>query len=285
MHEAERIWRSKTDEELSEAGAHLDDFTEEGERIIRAELESRGLPQPPPTARRVEAPTAAGTSVKRAAPDAVVAHWCTLIENLQESPLRFYQSVEAALQRRQIPEIENSRVEYRESGLLSAKREYLHIMRGGLVFDVCGAPFGTGFFVSSWLAEEQVSLGPFLKVLAVLGLLGLVVAVIDRFGFIGGVLALVIDVPLLLWFVRSLAARGKMSDTWVVALPGIGWLYTWLFKPATYYRIDTTLMFQKAVHNAVLEVIDEITTAKGLRALSESERKPIMREFYQRKAA
>ena len=45
------------------------------------------------------------------------------------------------------------------------------------------------------------------------------------------------------------------------------------------------LMFQKAVHNAVLEVIDEMTTANGLRALGESERKPIMREFYQRKAA
>ena len=56
-------------------------------------------------------------------------------------------------------------------------------------------------------------------------------------------------------------------------------------RPATYYRIDTMLMFQKAVHNAVLEVIDEMTTANGLRALGESERKPIMREFYQRKAA
>jgi hypothetical protein len=53
----------------------------------------------------------------------------------------------------------------------------------------------------------------------------------------------------------------------------------------TYYRIDTTLMFQKAIHNAVLEVIDEMTTAKGLRALGEHDRKPVMREFYQRKAA
>lgn len=37
--------------------------------------------------------------------------------------------------------------------------------------------------------------------------------------------------------------------------------------------------------NAVLEVVDEMTTAKGLRALGEFERTPIMREFCQRKAA
>lgn len=218
-----------------------------------------------------------------ASPDGVISHWSTLIENLQASPLQFYQSVETTLKRRQIPETENSRVEYLESGLLSAKREYLRVTRGGLVFDICGAPFGTGFFVSSWLTEAQISLNPLLKVLAILAMLGLVGVFINQFGFVGGVVALVIAVPGALWLVRTMAADGKMSDAWLVALPGIGWLYAWLFKPATYYRIDTTLMFQKAVHNAVLEAIDEMTTAKGLRALSESERKPIMREFFWRK--
>ena len=43
-------------------------------------------------------------------------------------------------------------------------------------------------------------------------------------------------------------------------------------------------MFQKAVHNAVLEVID-VTAEKGVRALSESDRKPVMREFYSKKFA
>jgi hypothetical protein len=43
-------------------------------------------------------------------------------------------------------------------------------------------------------------------------------------------------------------------------------------------------MFQKALHNAVLEVLDELTTANGVRALTDSDRKPVMREFYQRKA-
>jgi hypothetical protein len=43
----ERIWREKPDEDLVEAGERLSEFTVEGERIIRAELRRRGLPDPP----------------------------------------------------------------------------------------------------------------------------------------------------------------------------------------------------------------------------------------------
>ena len=61
--------------------------------------------------------------------DNVISHWCTLIENFQASPLQFSQSVEAALERRQAPQTKNDRVDYKESGVLSAKREYLHVTR------------------------------------------------------------------------------------------------------------------------------------------------------------
>jgi hypothetical protein len=43
----EEIWRDKADEDLIEAGERLFEFTAEGERIIRAELRRRGLPDPP----------------------------------------------------------------------------------------------------------------------------------------------------------------------------------------------------------------------------------------------
>lgn len=43
----EQIWREKSDEDLVEAGERLFEFTTEGERIIRAELRRRGLPDPP----------------------------------------------------------------------------------------------------------------------------------------------------------------------------------------------------------------------------------------------
>jgi hypothetical protein len=43
----EQIWRDKSDEDLVEAGERLFEFTSDGERIIRAELRRRGLPDPP----------------------------------------------------------------------------------------------------------------------------------------------------------------------------------------------------------------------------------------------
>ena len=44
--EAERIWRAKTDDEILEAAEELSEYTNDGERIIRAELRRRGLPEP-----------------------------------------------------------------------------------------------------------------------------------------------------------------------------------------------------------------------------------------------
>jgi hypothetical protein len=43
----EQIWREKSDEDVIEAGERLFEFTSEGERIIRAELHRRGLPDSP----------------------------------------------------------------------------------------------------------------------------------------------------------------------------------------------------------------------------------------------
>jgi hypothetical protein len=88
---------------------------------------------------------------------------------------------------------------------------------------------------------------------------------------------------LLLAFVFLGALIGQMSEedwvSYVLTVPVVGWLLERFFLPQTYYRIDTALMFQQAVHAAVMEVIDGLTKAKGLRSLSETERKPILREF------
>jgi hypothetical protein len=68
----------------------------------------------------------------------------------------------------------------------------------------------------------------------------------------------------------------------VLAIPFFGGLYERIFKPSTYYRTDTTLMFQSVVHTVVLKVVEELLSSGGVRPLTELERKPIMREFYQR---
>ncbi len=156
----------------------------------------------------------------------ILSHWYHLVEGLQASPKEFYASVKQAIAKRQIPDSWITWVDWREGGLLSAKREYLRVRRRGLIFDICGAPFGTGFFFSWWLGE----------------------------------------VPSGFWALVSL-------------VPFFGPLMVRTFRPDTYYKVDTALMFQESVSQAVFEVINQTTSAKGLRPLSELERKPILREF------
>lgn len=215
-------------------------------------------------------------------PDVVFSHWYKLMENLTHSPMAFYSSVENAIQRRQVPDIRLTRVEFKEGGLLAAKREYLRVTREKLAFDICGAPFGTGFFFSWWLTEVP----PSYVILWVIGIIFVLLWLLDiftkAFGMIPGFLLWLIALPFGIWFVGYLIREGKLgasAEDVVLAIPVLGRFYEGLFKPDTYYKIDTTLMFQSAISSAVMEAIDEITSAKGIRALSELERKPIMREF------
>lgn len=47
MTDLEEIWRQKSDQELAEGARHLAEYTQEGQRVIRAELRRRGLAEPP----------------------------------------------------------------------------------------------------------------------------------------------------------------------------------------------------------------------------------------------
>lgn len=82
------------------------------------------------------------------------ARWYQLIEGLQDSSQRFYASVEEAVKKRNIYDVKISRVDYRESGIFSAKREYLRVKWKKYIFDICAAPFGNGFFISWWLGSS-----------------------------------------------------------------------------------------------------------------------------------
>lgn len=159
----------------------------------------------------------------------VISHWNTLIEDFHTSPRQFYAEVTKAIQKRQMPNAKIDRISWKEGHLLSAKREYLRISCGkDFYFAVCGAPFGTGFFVSWWLLQPPD----------------------------GCLASLFAPFPVLSAIARALV------------------------KPWTYYRIDTATMFQTVTHRAVLEVIDSITSSQNIKALPETERKPIMREFF-----
>ena len=99
----------------------------------------------------------------------VFSHWYHLLEGVKASPMDFYASVDKAVAQRVVPDSKCSRVDWREGGLLSAKREYLRIRRKEFIFDICGAPFGDAFFVSWWLGEVPSGLLALLGSIPILG--------------------------------------------------------------------------------------------------------------------
>jgi len=96
---------------------------------------------------------------QRARPVDLSSHWVNLFIGLRYSSQEFYARVEQVLAEREVPDITITRVDWMEGGALSARREYLRIQRERLVFDICGAPFGTGFFVSIWSGERPLRIG------------------------------------------------------------------------------------------------------------------------------
>jgi len=158
-----------------------------------------------------------------------LSHWHRLFVGLQESSQKIYAAIEEEVRKQNMPRVKLSRVTYHEKGMLSAKREYLRVLRQKRIFDICAAPFGNNFFISWWLGEKS--------------------------GFIASL---------------------------IMTIPFFGPLLVEVFKPETYYTLDTTLMFQDSVHTAVLNVMDKVTAAKGLRAMTELERKPIMGDLFKK---
>jgi hypothetical protein len=236
----------------------------------------------------------------------VEAHWHKLIENFQTTSLGFYSAVEEALEARKIPGLKTSRVDWHEGGILSQRREYLRVTGERHTFDVCAAPFGTGFFFSSWLTPTPSS-AVFAYTVAFTALTWLVSRVVymglRRYNlywlfeyfhltwlfyhnWTATVVVLIPSVLVVMWAVAVAARRGVFApERAMAALPIVGWIYRRMFLPETYYSTDTMLMFQSAVHSAMLEVINGLLAAKGLRALNDSEVKPVEKQLVDKRHA
>ena len=158
------------------------------------------------------------------------SNWNTMIQGLDYSPQEFFGLVEEAIQHKNIDDLKITRIKMGEGGVLSAKREYLRVSRKRLVFDICGAPFGNGFFVSWWLGETP-----------------------------SGLAALLLSIPY---------------------VGGVVHFFANMFKPETYFSYDTRAMYRSLIHDAVTNVVDHITEDKGLRSLTQDEKKPYMKSFF-----
>jgi hypothetical protein len=198
----------------------------------------------------------------------VRSHWAKLIEEFKTSPLDFYSRVQDGLKRRDVPGLESGLVNWHEGGMISAKRTYLRLARERIVVDLCAAPFGTGFFISWRLGEiplkiHWISIG---LILFMMFIVWITLIVLFDFGLGTMVMSTFITAFVLL--------LNKIIRQEIEAF------YERFFCSDTYYRIDTMLMYEQAVHAAVMEALDEVTSAQGIAPISDKDRKPIMRDVY-----
>jgi hypothetical protein len=207
-----------------------------------------------------------------------------LIEDFKASPKEVYDLVEKSIESRKVPGLESKRVFWHEGGALSSKREYLQLSRERLLFEICAAPFGTGFFVSFRTSVVPLVIDP-LAIFLVLLILGLsLLALVSSFGLLWGGIILVFGLCTLIFTARTAIARGLADvDRVLMKTPLFAPLYEIFLRPITYYRIDSTQMYQIAVTSATSEAFEKIFGEQKVALLTKALSAPVMEGIFTRR--
>lgn len=215
----------------------------------------------------------------------VINHWIALAEGFNMAPGEFYDAVEKELKVREVPGLEISRVDFAEGGALSDKRVYLRMLRERLVFDVCAAPFGKGFFFSSRMAEIPAPIRLW-QIIVLFVLFWIAFNIVTYFawrflGLITGSVLLVMLFVLAIYVLRNAIALGLRDlDAMLVKSPLTGPIYLRFFRKETYYRHDTRLMYLEVVPSVVKKLAEDCTAAKGVKLVKQYELAPVLGELY-----
>lgn len=213
----------------------------------------------------------------------VLHHWIASAENFNYSPKTFYEELEKILTERKIPDLTMERIEYAEGGLLSAKRTYLRLQRERLVFDVCAAPFGTGYFFScrSVQLPVKVKLSHLLVLFIVLNVVWAGLAKVTG-PFLGSGLLVLLLLAFLITLYNAAAGNAMSVDAVLTRIPVLGTVYEAWFKRDTYFREDTRLMYLDLVPKLVAGLSETVTSANGVRLVRQYQTGPIFGKLYKR---
>ena len=107
--------------------------------------------------------------MSRADPTTNISNWNTHVAGMQQSSAEFYREVERLIGVHHLKDVKQERVDIKEGGIFSSKREYLQVRRDEYVFHVCAAPYGNGFFISWWFGSVEKGWIAFLLKLPLFG--------------------------------------------------------------------------------------------------------------------
>lgn len=209
----------------------------------------------------------------------VISHWHHSVENFTTSAMEFYKSVEESLKAKEAPNVRIERIDWSESGILSAKREYLRISYGRFSFDLCAAPFGKDYFFSWWLVKRQPD-AAFMWGCAGLMAIPILLLICLKIGgvFSGFFLFLIVLGTGTMWIVSQARAGVGIVEDAILAMPVLGMLYTRFLMPVTYYSTDTRLIFEESVHKIILNHVETLRTLQKLPPLSPAQAQAVARK-------
>lgn len=84
------------------------------------------------------------------------------------------------------------------------------------------------------------------------------------------------------FFSSWLLLNKSRSEIIISQIPFIGNYLAKKLFPKTFYTHDTTEIIMGFIHESMMSVIDDITKEKGIRKLTDIERKPIMKDLFKR---
>ena len=207
-------------------------------------------------------------------PGEVISHWHHFVEDFNTSTLDFYKSVEETLTAKESP-VRPTRIDWAESGILSAKREYLRVTYNRYSFDVAAFPFGRDYFYSWWLTTRRPEGALLMALGAMVGLFVVLALLVKIAGYILGTVLFAVVVAAAWNVLKSGAVAGmELVDDVMLAMPIWGSIYARFFRPTTYFSEDTRIIFQEAVHAVVLHQIESALAAKGAKALAPDSTSP-----------
>ncbi len=208
-------------------------------------------------------------------------HWIASAEGFNYSPKTFYEEFQARLDERKVPDLTVEQIEFAEGGLLSDKRTYLRIRRERLLFDICAAPFGTGFFFSCRTVRLPVVVRGWHLLVLWMAFNAMLGTMMKIFGLIDGATMTLLFLLACGLTLRNAATLHTMSmDGLLTRIPVIGTIYEAWFKKDTYHRIDTRLMYLDLIPNLVRELSESVTNAKGIKLVRQYQLAPILGELY-----
>ena len=211
----------------------------------------------------------------------ILDEWIYSAEGLSLTGPEFYESVEKRVEGQKIPDLVVSRVEFAQGGLMSSQRQYLRLMRERLAIDTCAAPFGTHFFFSC----RTVYVPALVRLWHLLALYSL-------FGFIGGLLVILLGVPfgiiatitlpfaIVAMFRNASASPFADLDTLLLKIPVVATVYENWFRVETYYRVDTRTLYRNILPDLIRAAAEEVSAAKGVKLVRQSPSAPVFQELH-----